>query len=195
MPLGPLLVAFGLTVVAELPDKTMIATVIMGTRYRALLVWAGATAAFAVHVALAVAVGSALSHLPHRLVVGLTTVLFAGGAAYLLLTDEKEAEEKGAEEVAEAPSGLRAAATAFVVIFVAEFGDLTQVLIVNLSAKYHAPIAIFVGALLGLASVALLGALGGSALLRVVPLRMVRKGGGLVLAGLAAWSLVQWIAG
>src|SRR5580704_768605 len=192
---GIALTVFALIFVAELPDKTMIATLIMGSRYRPVLVWLGATLAFGVHAALAVAVGQLLQLLPHRWVEEVTALLFAAGAAYLLLVPEKEAEEQGEREADTARRGLRTVTLAFVVIFVGEFGDLTQILTANLAAKYHQPVAVFVGAFAGLASVAALGAFGGRALLRVLPLAVIRKAGGVLLAGFAVYSLVSLLRG
>jgi len=186
---------FVIIFVAELPDKTMIATLIMGSRYRPVLVWLGATLAFGVHAALAVAVGRLLQLLPHRWVEAVTAVLFAAGALYLLLVPEEEVEEEGEEEADAARKGLKTAALAFVVIFVGEFGDLTQILTANLAAKYHQPLAVFVGAFAGLASVAALGAFGGKALLRVLPLAVIRRVGGVMLAGFAVYSLVILVRG
>jgi putative Ca2+/H+ antiporter (TMEM165/GDT1 family) len=192
---GIAITVFALIFVAELPDKTMIATLIMGSRFRPVLVWLGATLAFAVHAALAVAVGQLLQLLPHRWIEAVTALLFAAGAAYLLLVPEKEAEEQGEREADAAPNGLRTVTLAFVVIFVGEFGDLTQILTANLAAKYHQPVAVFVGAFAGLASVAALGAFGGRALLRVLPLAVIRKAGGVLLAGFAVYSLVSLVRG
>ncbi len=76
---------FGVVFLAELPDKTALAGLVLGTRYRASYVFAGVAAAFAVHVALAVAAGSVLTLLPQQLLHALTGVLFLGGAAVLLL--------------------------------------------------------------------------------------------------------------
>jgi putative Ca2+/H+ antiporter (TMEM165/GDT1 family) len=186
---------FAIIFVAELPDKTMIATLIMGSRYRPLLVWIGATAAFGVHATLAVAVGQLLELLPHRWIEAVTALLFAAGAAYLLFVPEKEEEEEGEHEADSARQGARTVAAAFLVIFVGEFGDLTQILTANLAAKYHAPASVFVGAFAALASVAALGAFGGRALLRVLPLAMIRKGGGVLLAGFAVYTLVTLVRG
>ena len=124
---------------AELPDKTMIATLIMGSRYRPVLVWLGASVAFFIHAAVAVAVGQLLQLLPHRWIEAVTALLFAGGAAYLLLVPEKEEEAEGEEEADTASVGLKTVGAAFLVIFIGEFGDLTQILTANLAAKYHAP--------------------------------------------------------
>ena len=181
--------------VAELPDKTMIATLIMGSRYRPVLIWIGATLAFAIHVTIAVLAGRLLALLPHRWVEAVTALLFAGGAAYLLLVPEKEEEVEGEEEVEDAPPGLKPIGTAFVVIFVGEFGDLTQILTANLAAKYHQPVSVFIGAFAALTSVAALGAFGGRALLRVLPLTVIRKAGGVLLAGFAVYTLVTLLRG
>ena len=195
MQLGVVLGVFALIFVAELPDKTMIATLIMGSRERPLLVWIGVTAAFGVHAAIAVLAGGLLALLPHAWVEGVTALLFAGGAAYLLLVSEEEEEEEGEEEADDAPQGLRPIATAFVVIFIGEFGDLTQILTANLAAKYHDPLSVFIGAFAALAAVGALGAFGGRALLRVLPLAVIRKAGGVLLAGFAVYTLVTLIRG
>ena len=195
MQLGLILGVFALIFVAELPDKTMIATLILGSRHRPVLVWIGATAAFGFHAGIAVLAGRLLALLPHRWVELVTALLFAGGAAYLLLVSEEEAEEEGKEEVEEAPGGLRPIATAFLVIFVGEFGDLTQILTANLAAKYHQPLSVFIGSFTALATVAALGAFGGRALLKVLPLAVVRKAGGVLLAGFAVYTVITLVRG
>jgi Ca2+/H+ antiporter, TMEM165/GDT1 family len=193
--LGLVAGVFALIFVAELPDKTMIATLIMGSRYRPVLVWIGATAAFGIHVTIAVLAGGLLARLPHKWVEAVTALLFAGGAAYLLLVSEEDEEAEGAEEAEEAPAGLRPIATAFTVIFIGEFGDLTQILTANLAAKYQRPLDVFIGAFAALAAVAAVGAFGGRALLRVLPLKVIRKAGGVLLAGFAVYTLVTLIRG
>ena len=195
MNLSITLTVFVLIMLAELPDKTMIAVLIMGSRYRPLTVWIGAVLAFAVHVTVAVAVGRLLQLLPHRWVEGVTTTLFAAGAAYLFFVPEKEQEEAGAEEADRARQGLRTIGAAFLVILVGEFGDLTQILTANLAAKYHSAVSVFVGALAGLAAASALAAFGGKALLRVLPVAIIRKAGGVVLAGFAVYTLVTLVRG
>ena len=186
---------FAIIFVAELPDKTMIATLIMGSRYRPLLVWIGATVAFGIHAAVAVAVGQLLQLLPHKWIEGVTALLFAAGAAYLLFVPESREEEEGEEEADSARKGLKTVGAAFLVIFIGEFGDLTQILTANLAAKYHAPAEVFIGAFAGLAAVAAVGAFGGRALLRVLPLAVIRKAGGVLLAGFAVYTLVELVRG
>ncbi len=195
MQLGVVVTVFLLVFVAELPDKTMIATLIMGSRYRPVLVWLGASLAFLLHAALAVAVGQLLQLLPHTWIEAITAILFAAGAAYLIFVPEKEQEEEGESEADTARKSLRTVGAVFIVIFVGEFGDLTQILTANLAAKYHAPVAVFIGAFGALTSVAALGAFGGRALLRVAPLGVIRKIGGVLLAGFAVYTLVELVRG
>ncbi|MHB1518950.1 MAG: TMEM165/GDT1 family protein [Acidimicrobiales bacterium] len=197
MPIGVALTVFAVIFVAELPDKTMIAALIMGGRSRPVLVWFGATLAFSVQVAVAVAVGQVLHLLPHPWIEGVSAALFAGGAAYLFFVPEHEEEAVGesAGESETPGTGLKTIGTAFVVIFVAEFGDLTQVLTANLAAREHQPVAVFIGALAALSAVIAIGAFSGRALLRVVSLAVVRKVGGVLLAGFAIYTVASLIAG
>lgn len=195
MSAGVVLVVFCLVAVAELPDKTMIATLVMGSRSRPVLVWAGASAAFLVHVVLAVAAGRALELLPHRALEVVVTALFFAGAVYLLVVKERAVEVKGEREAeaAEAERARRVVLTAFVVIVVGEFGDLTQLLTVNLVARYHQPFSVFVGAYAALVAVSALGAFAGRGLLRVVPLERIRTLGGLVLLGFCGYGVYSLV--
>ncbi len=193
MSLSVIATAFLFVAVAELPDKSMIATLVMGTQARPVLVWLGATLAFLVHVTLAVVAGRLLELLPHKALEIVVTVLFVIGAAYLLLVPERSEVDRGEHEADSARSGLdlRVVATAFGVIFVGEFGDLTQILMINLVARFQQPWSVFVGSATALTAVAALGAFGGRALVRVLPLQLIRRIGGFVLLGFAIYSLVD----
>ncbi|MGH9302753.1 MAG: TMEM165/GDT1 family protein, partial [Acidimicrobiales bacterium] len=107
------LAVFVVIVPAELPDKTFVATVIMSSRYRPILVFAGAISAFLIHVVIATAAGGVLALLPHRVVEAVVTVLFGAGAAYLLLGREEKQEAEGAELAQSLPSRRRVYLTAF----------------------------------------------------------------------------------
>ncbi|HEY3924832.1 MAG TPA: TMEM165/GDT1 family protein [Acidothermaceae bacterium] len=200
MSLAVAAIAFGVVFLAELPDKSMIASLVLGTRYRPLYVWVGAAAAFAVHVVIAVAAGGALALLPHRLVQAIVAVLFFAGAALLLFGKEGQEDEAGVDESGNevetaAPTFRRVAALSFAVIFVGEWGDITQIATANLAAKYHDPIGVGVGALLGLWTVVALGVVAGSKLVEHVPLAMVRRITGLILAALGVVSTIAAIRG
>lgn len=185
-------VVFGVVFLAELPDKTALASLMLGTRYRASYVFAGVAAAFAVHVALAIAAGSLLTLLPHRWVQGVVGLLFLGGAAMLLLSkaDDEENIKAPADQ-----SFWKVSGAGFMLILVAEFGDLTQIMTANLAARYGDPASVALGALLALWAVAALGIFGGQMLMRRVPLRVVTKVAAAVMAALAGFSLYEAAAG
>src|ERR1700691_5489845 len=120
MDLSVVAVTFGVIFVAELPDKTMIATIVLASRHRPLPVWIGAAVAMLVNSALAVGAGRLLELLPHRVVEGVVAALFGAGSLYLLLTREAAAPREGEEEASKAVSDRHIAFTAFGVIIVAE---------------------------------------------------------------------------
>ncbi|MEU6210952.1 TMEM165/GDT1 family protein [Streptomyces sp. JL4002] len=185
-------IAFGVVFLAELPDKTALAGLMLGTRYRASYVFAGVAAAFAVHVALAIAAGSVLTLLPHRLVQAVVGILFLLGAAMLLLKkDEGEEEVKPPAD----QSFWKVSGAGFMLILVAEFGDLTQIMTANLAARYDDPVSVGIGAVLALWAVAGIGILGGRTLMKYVPLRLITKIAAAVMAALAVFSLYEAIAG
>jgi putative Ca2+/H+ antiporter (TMEM165/GDT1 family) len=127
--------------------------------------------------------------LPHRAVEAVVAALFLGGAGYAWwLAGRAEGDS------ARKASRHGAALTAFVVIFLAEWGDLTQILTANLAARYHAPLSVAVGSILALCAVAALAVTGGQVLLRVINIATIRKLTAVVLVALAAysaWSAVQ----
>ncbi|NJP42327.1 TMEM165/GDT1 family protein [Actinacidiphila epipremni] len=192
LSLTVIVVVFGVIFLAELPDKTALASLMLGTRYRASYVFAGVAAAFVVHVALAIAAGSLLTLLPHRLVQGVVGLLFLGGAAMLLFSKGEEEEEvrPPADQ-----SFWKVAGAGFMLILVAEFGDLTQIMTANLAARYDNPVSVAIGAVLGLWAVGALGIFGGRMLMKKVPLKLITKIAAGVMVVLAAFSLAEAIAG
>lgn len=196
MSLALIATVFILVFLAELPDKTALASLVLGTRYRPLYVFVGTAGAFAVHVVLAIAAGSLLSLLPHRALESVVAALFLLGAVLLLRGRHEDGTDEHVE-IAEGkkPTFRRVASTSFLVILVAEFGDLTQILTANLAAKYHDPIAVGIGALLGLWAVAGLAIVGGRGLLKLVPLTVITRVAAAIMAVLAIFSLVSAIRG
>lgn len=190
-------IVFGLIFPVELPDKTFVATLVLATRYRPLLVWIGVATAFAVQTAVAVALGGVITQLPHRPVQILAASMFAIGGIVLLRhasraqQEEAEAEEEFAAKAVEPATGMRAIATSFLVLFLAEWGDLSQLLTASLVVRYHDPLSVGVGAFLALATVSALGAALGRALLQRVSLVAVRRVGGGVCLLLALITLVE----
>ncbi|AZK93893.1 MULTISPECIES: TMEM165/GDT1 family protein [Streptomyces] len=186
-------ITFGVVFLAELPDKTALAGLMLGTRYRASYVFAGVAAAFAVHVALAIAAGSVLTLLPHRLVQGVVGALFLAGALVLLLrkSDDDEESIKPPED----QSFWKVSGAGFMLILVAEFGDLTQIMTANLAARYDNPLSVGLGAVLALWAVAGLGILGGRTLMKYVPLKLITKIAATLMMVLAGFSFYEAITG
>lgn len=186
-------ITFGVIFVSELPDKTALASLMLGTRYRAGHVFCGIAAAFTVHVVVAVAAGSLLTLLPHRLVEGVVGALFLAGAAMILWHRDED------EDTSAARSGeqgfWRAAGSGFTLILVAEFGDLTQIMTANLAARYAAPVSVAIGSVLALWAVAAIGVLGGRALMKRVPLPLITKIAAAVMVVMAGFSLYEAAAG
>ncbi|MGX1561725.1 TMEM165/GDT1 family protein [Streptomyces sp. NPDC055506] len=185
-------VVFGVVFLAELPDKTALAGLVLGTRYRASYVFAGVAAAFALHVVLAVAAGSVLTLLPQQIVQAVTGVLFLGGAAVLLLRKGEDEEEVRKPEN---QSFWKVSGAGFMLILVAEFGDLTQIMTANLAARYDDPLSVGLGAVLALWAVAGIGIVGGKALMKKVPLRLITQIAALVMLALGVWSLWEAVTG
>jgi len=173
---------------AELPDKTMFASLVMASRGRPLAVWFGAAAAFVVHVVIAVSVGVALFKLlPQRAVDGFVAAMFLASAVYSFLI-RNQRDEPGA--VVDPRSAARIAIGAAGVVFVAEWGDLTQILTANLAVHYHSALTVGIGALAALWVVAAIAVAAGSRLLRVLSVRTLRVVTAVVLLALAIYSTV-----
>jgi len=202
---------FVVVFLAELPDKSLFASLVLGTRYRPLWVWVGVSAAFAVHVLIAVLAGGLLTLLPQRWVDAVAAVLFAGAAVLLLrptreesaapalpANDNESGTGGGAPESATQPaaavltrSPVSVLATCFAVVFVAEWGDVTQIAIANLAAKYADPLSVGVGATLALVAVAALAIKAGSTVLQRIPVRVLHLVAGGVMAILAVIAAAQ----
>jgi putative Ca2+/H+ antiporter (TMEM165/GDT1 family) len=180
---------FAVIFLAELPDKTALASVILGSRYRPSWVFAGVAAAFAVHVGLAIAAGSLLALLPHRPVEIVVAVLFAAGAVLLLRGRHEESSDEHVE-VHGKSSFWKVAWTGFAVILVAEFGDLTQIAIASLAARYHDPLSVGIGAALALWAVAGIAIVGGRGLLKLIPLAWITRAAAAIMLVMSAVSLV-----
>ena len=189
MNLAIVAAVFPIIFLGELPDKTMFASLLLASQSRPRDVWLGAAGAFLIHVVIAVTVGVAIFRLlPHRAVEAVVALLFLAGALFSM----KESLEHEAEEVAlEEAKGHKVITTAFIVIFLAEWGDLTQILTANLAAHYHSAISVAVGAVLALWAVAGIAVVTGTGLMRYVPVRTVRIVTGFVLLALAAYAAVR----
>lgn len=168
------LVTFVAIFFAELPDKTMFATLLLSTRFkRKLPVWIGVSAGYGLHVVIAVLLGSALSNLPERPIQLAVGALFTIGG---IITWRSGADDDEDVRVTAAVRTFMSIAwTAASVIAVAEFADLTQLATAGFAARFADPVGVGLGAFLALSSVSGCAVLLGSWLQRVVPLRLIQK--------------------
>jgi Ca2+/H+ antiporter, TMEM165/GDT1 family len=143
---------FALIFVAELPDKTAFATLLMATRRNPYALFVGVALAFVVQTIVAVSFGTALALLP-------TAALKVGAAGVFFLFAismwfRKQSEEEEAKIIkGDTQDFLKTVGGSFVVIFLAEWGDLTQLATAALQARYNSPLTIFSAATLALWSV------------------------------------------
>jgi Ca2+/H+ antiporter, TMEM165/GDT1 family len=180
-------IVFGTVFGAELPDNSGLASLVLGTRFRPGGVFAGAAAAFAAHVVLAVTCGSVLGLLPPKIVQIAVAMVFLAGAVLVLRADNDDEDQ--ARLKAGAAGFWAVAATSFGVIALAELGDLSDIMIVNLAARYHDPVAVAIGSMLALWSVAALAIAGGRGLLRILPLRWIARLAALAMVVMAGFTL------
>ena len=188
--------AFATIFFAELPDKTMLATIVLSARFRRPLpVWLGAASALATQVLIAVAFGRLLRLLPDRPVKFAVAALFAIGAIVLWRGHAHDDDVDGdRDELATSRpavatnrrSWISVAATVYGVVFVAEWGDLTQLATASL-ATHGAPISVFAGAAVAMATVAAIGTVAGRTLLRLVPERVLHRVAAVIFGGLCVY--------
>ena len=198
MDLAALALTFGAIFVVELPDKTFLATLVLATRFRPLLVWIGVGLAFAVQTAIAVGLGQAASLLPQDVVRGTAAALFLIGAIVLLREGRRHqagADGDGEDFAAgtKPADGWRAILASFLVLFAAEWGDLSQLLTLSLAARYEAPLSVFVGALAALLTVSALAVIVGRSLLRVIAVHVLHFVGAGVCVLLATLTITELV--
>ncbi len=198
----PALVAlvFGTIFLVELPDKTFIATLVLSTRYRPWAVWIGVGLAFFVQTLIAVLAGQLTTYLPRSLITAVALVIFLVGAIVLVRSapgaelERTRTEDEYADRASAPRVGLKAVGTSFMVLFAAEWGDLSQLLTISMIARYGHPVSVFVGAWTALLVVSGLAVLTGQLLLRHIRLSTVHYLGAgvcLVLAAVTAYELIS----
>jgi Ca2+/H+ antiporter, TMEM165/GDT1 family len=201
VPVDPVVVAlaFAAIFVVELPDKTFIATLVLSTRFRPLFVWIGVGLAFLVQTLIAVALGKAASFLPDTVVQVAAALMFLIGAVILLRearsheASEEVEEEEFAAKAGEA-RGFKVILTSFIVLFAAEWGDLSQLLTLSLVARYDDPVSVFIGAWGALLAVSGLAVIVGRVLLSRIKLHVLHYLGAgvcLLMAGLTVWEMTR----
>lgn len=192
MDLSTIIVVFGVIFIAELPDKSMLASLALSTQFRRLFVLLGAAAAFLVHVTIAVTAGHFMTLLPHKLLEITVGSLFLFGAGLLVFGKSKDGTKKHkkleSKSKGTSDNFTKVFVTSFLVIFLGEWGDITQITAANYAAKYHDPLSVSIGATLALWSVAALGILLGPKLLSKVPARSLQRMAAVILLIFAVLS-------
>jgi putative Ca2+/H+ antiporter (TMEM165/GDT1 family) len=201
MDLAVIAITFGSIFVVELPDKTFIAALVLSTRYKPLAVWLGVGAAFGVQTLVAVTAGALATLLPDVLIKSVAIAIFLLGATVLVRTApqadaaEKEQEEEFAAKATEPKSFVKAAVASFLVLFAAEWGDLSQLLTISFVTRYHDHVSVFVGAWAALLTVSGLAVLAGRVLLRYLRLSLLHYIGASICLVLAGLTLVEVLVG
>jgi putative Ca2+/H+ antiporter (TMEM165/GDT1 family) len=180
--------SFILIALAEVGDKSQLVCMTMAARHRHWPVILGATTAFLVLNTLAVLFGAGVAAwVPERVTAGLVAVLFGTfGVHALYKQDEGETEDVGER------SGRGIFLTTLLLIFVAEFGDKTQIAVAGLAGSFD-PLPVWLGATTALVMVSVLGVWAGRTVLQRLPLLWLHRISGgvfLLFALLAAWRAV-----
>jgi Ca2+/H+ antiporter, TMEM165/GDT1 family len=197
MDLAVIAITFGSIFIVELPDKTFIAALVLSTRYKPLAVWIGVGLAFGVQTLVAVTAGALATLLPDVLIKCVAIAIFLLGAFLLFRTApsadaaEKEQEEEYAAKATEPKSFVKAAVASFLVLFAAEWGDLSQLLTISFVTRYHDHVSVFIGAWAALLTVSGLAVLVGRVLLRYLRLSLLHYIGATICLVLAVVTLVE----
>ncbi|WP_206201910.1 TMEM165/GDT1 family protein [Terasakiella sp. SH-1] len=178
---------------AEIGDKSQLVCMALAAKHgRVRPVLFGAISAFAILNALAVVFGGALADwLPQEWILGVVTVLFAGFGLHSLFASADEEEEDTVETKAHSLF-----VTTFLMIFLAELGDKTQIAVAGLAGLY--PILfVWLGATVALALTSVLGVIAGKKVLRYLPLIWLHRCAGvlfLTMSAFSAWSLFGYLS-
>ncbi|MGH3412299.1 MAG: TMEM165/GDT1 family protein [Marmoricola sp.] len=197
MDLAVIAVTFGAIFLVELPDKTFIATLVLSTRYRPWAVWIGVGTAFLIQTLIATTIGQAVTYLPDEVVKGVAAAIFLAGAVLLFReapkadAGEAETEQEYAGKAKEGLNPWKAMGASFLVLFAAEWGDLSQLLTISLVGRYHEPVSVFAGAWTALLLVSGLAVVAGRLLLRHVKLSWIHYVGAAVCLALCVLTVVE----
>jgi Ca2+/H+ antiporter, TMEM165/GDT1 family len=184
---------FGVIFVAELPDKTALAALVLATRHRPLPVLIGAATALTVQSLIAVAAGHLVSLLPRR------PVHIAAGALFLISAVLMwRRDEESEDDIKDDPSKATFWASTwlvFVIVFIAEWGDLTQLATAALAARYHSPVVVFGGATLALWAVAGIAVFVGNRAGKLLDPQLTKRFAAVLFAGVGAVLLARALWG
>lgn len=194
--MGVAAITFGLVFLAEVADTSGLVTLVLASRLPPRWVLVGVCAGMLVHVGIALAAGGLLALLPGRLLEVVLAVIFLVGAFLIWREgeeDDDDDDDDAPEETPKTPWGV--VVTAFGVTALSEFADPSQIVTASLAARYDDPIAVGVGAVLGLWACSALAVWGGDRLRRLIPVMWVTRVAAAIMVGLAIWTAVDAIRG
>ena len=186
-------IAFGVVLLVELPDKTLVASLVLSTRYRPRPVLVGVSLAFAVQCIIAVVAGGLL-HLLAPWVLDLAVAALFGFGAWILYRESRGDPEEIDIDLQVQRQNLpfvKVAATSFGVIFAAEWGDASQLATAALAARLGTPVAVGIGSWLALVGVAAIAVVAGRLIVKRIPVRRVHQVAALIFAAFAAFALLK----
>tara|TARA_R110002095_G_scaffold185075_2_gene162310 strand:- start:429 stop:1028 length:600 start_codon:yes stop_codon:yes gene_type:complete len=182
--------SFALIFLAEFGDKSQLVCMTLAAKHRPWPVLLGAVIAFALLNLLAVLFGSVVAAwIPEFWLALIVAALFGFFGIQSLLFDEGDEDD----EDTPARSSHSLFITALLMIFVAEFGDKTQLAVAGLASTYHG-LPVWLGSTLALVATTALGVIAGQRLLKRLPLGLIHKVSGVMFLLLALLALYQAFA-
>jgi len=187
--INDVLTAFGVVFLAELPDKTMFATLLLSSHYaNRSAVWCGVTTAYSAHVVLAVVLGGVIARLPDDPVRYGVSAVFVCSGVFMVWNSRRMDRDERTISHSVAHSWWRIYGVSFGAIGIAEFADITQLATASLAATRNSPIGVGIGAALALAMVSAFAVTIGATLAQKLPIRIIQGVAGVlfVFVGLAS---------
>ena len=186
---------YTLIFIAELPDKTAFATLLLAARGRAQAVFLGVAGAFLIQTLVAVTFGSALSLLPEKWVHFGSGLIFIGFAVLAWRQRNRPEDEDEADFDSLHASFWPCVWKSFMVIFIAEWGDLTQLATASMTAKYgNDKLTVFTAALLALWSVTAVAVVLGRNIERWVKPRQLQALSAILFLGIGLYFFFEAFA-
>ena len=183
----PFWVSTGVVAIAEIGDKTQLLALVLAARFgKPAIIIAGILLATILNHALAGALGAWLTVTidPQWLqwILGLSFIAMAFWALIPDTIDTENSELRGR---------LGVFSATFILFFLAEIGDKTQVATVALAAHFHNAIAVVLGTTLGMLIANVPAVLLGNVVLQKIPIKVFRYVASGLFAVIGLWTLLM----
>ena len=167
-----MIASFGIIALAELGDKTQISVMCLSANKRAKTVFIGAVLAFALVDGVSALIGGTIAAFIPSQWIGI-----GAGCAFLIFGVYSLFSKSEEVEVDNRSSTI---VRSFSLIALMELGDKTQLSVIALAAEYNAPYMVFVGVMLALALLTVIGIVVGAVISRYAPMKYVKIGSSIV---------------